>query len=382
MFADRPRAFSLVVAIASITAVGLGISLAIPLLSLTLEARGVTPGWIGANAAAWGLASMVMTPFVQALAARFRLRRVLAGSILLGAATLPLFYFIADFWLWFPLRFLSGAALATTFVLSEFWIAAEAPAARRGLVMGLYATVLSIGFALGPGVLALTGTSGALPFLTGTLIMSLAAVPVIVAPVESPAIGAHPHGGFIRFLWIAPAATAAAFTFGIAESGSFALLPVYGSHLGHPTQSVVLFAAAMTLGNVALQVPLGLLSDRVDRRRLLLVSALAGLVGAVLLPFVARTLVPTLVLLFVWGGFSGGLYTVGLAHLAQRFTGADLAASNSAFVFAYAAGALVGPAILGLGMEFSDPHGFAVVLAAAFLAYAVLVAVRIALAKG
>ena len=113
MFADQPRAFSLVVAIASITAVGLGISLAITLLSLTLEARGVTPGWIGANAAAWGLASMVMTPFVQALAARFRLRRVLAGSILLGAATLPLFYFIADFWLWFPLRFLSGAALAT-----------------------------------------------------------------------------------------------------------------------------------------------------------------------------------------------------------------------------------------------------------------------------
>ena len=85
MFADRPRAFSLVVAIASITAVGLGISLAIPLLSLTLEARGVTPGWIGANAAAWGLASMVMTPFVQALAARFRLRRVLGEVVCIKA---------------------------------------------------------------------------------------------------------------------------------------------------------------------------------------------------------------------------------------------------------------------------------------------------------
>ena len=142
-------------------------------------------------------------------------------------------------------------------------------------------------------------------------------------------------------------------------------------------QSVVLFAAAMTLGNVALQVPLGLLSDRFDRRRLLLVSALAGLIGAAALPLVARDLVPTLILLFVWGGFAGGLYTVGLAHLAQRFTGADLAASNSAFVFAYAAGALVGPAILGLGMELSDPHGFAIGLAAAFLAYVGLVLARI-----
>ena len=144
---------------------------------------------------------------------------------------------------------------------------------------------------------------------------------------------------------------------------------------------MVLFAAAMTLGNVALQVPLGLLSDRFDRRRLLLVSAVAGLIGAAALPLVARDLVPTLILLFVWGGFAGGLYTVGLAHLAQRFTGADLAASNSAFVFAYAAGALVGPAILGLGMELADPHGFAIGLAAAFLGYVALILARIEAAR-
>jgi MFS family permease len=113
---------------------------------------------------------------------------------------------------------------------------------------------------------------------------------------------------------------------------------------------------------------------------LLLVSAVAGCLGAAALPFLAGALWPTLVLLFVWGGFSGGLYTVGLAHLAQRFTSADLAASNSAFVFCYAAGALVGPAMLGLGMEVADPHGFAIVLAAAFLAYVVLVITRIATA--
>ena len=373
-------ALSLVVAITSTTAVGLGISLAIPLLSLTLEARGVAPGWIGTNAAAWGLASMAATPFVPRLAARFGIRPLLAGSILVGAATLPLFYVVTNFWLWFPLRFLSGAGLAFTFVLSEFWIAATAPEARRGLVIGVYATILSIGLALGPAVLALTGTSGAGPFLTGALIIAAAALPVILVPVESPVIDDHPHGAFIRFLLIAPAATAAAFFFGTAESGSFALLPIYGSHLGHPAESVVLFAAAMTLGNVVLQVPLGLLSDRFDRRRLLLVSAVAGLIGGVVLPFIARDLVPTLILLFVWGGFAGGLYTVGLAHLAQRFTGADLAASNSAFVFANSAGVLVGPAVLGFGMEVSDPHGFAAGLAAVYAAYIVLLVARIPLA--
>jgi hypothetical protein len=50
-------------------------------------------------------------------------------------------------------------------------------------------------------------------------------------------------------------------------------------------------------------------------------------------------------------------------------------------VFAYSSGALVGPAILGLGMELSDPHGFAVGLGLAFLAYIALLVVRIATAK-
>src|SRR5579871_1776054 len=115
MSAEPPRALSLIVAIASITAVGVGISLAGPLLSLTLSARGVVPGWIGVNAAAWGLASLVVTPFIPVLAARLGLRPLLAGAILLGGAVLPLFYLATDFWLWFPLRILSGSALATIF---------------------------------------------------------------------------------------------------------------------------------------------------------------------------------------------------------------------------------------------------------------------------
>src|SRR5262249_11576103 len=221
-----------------------------PLLSLTLEARGVDPGWIGANAAAWGLAAMVVTPFVSAFAARVGTRLLLAGSIAVGAGVLPLFYFVANFWAWFPLRFVSGAAITVTFVVSEFWIAAAAPAARRGLVMGIYAAVLSLGLALGPGVLALTGTIGLVPFLTGALIIAVAALPVALAPVRSPDIAEHSHGAFLRYLVIAPAATAAAFIFGIAESGSFAILPVYGGHLGHSTEAVVLLIAAMTFGSV------------------------------------------------------------------------------------------------------------------------------------
>lgn len=377
----RPANLGLIVAIASITGVGVGISLAIPLLSLTLERRGIPAGWIGVNVAAWGLASMAATPFVPRLAAWIGTGRLLAGSILVNAATLPLFYVVENFWLWFPLRFISGASMAASFALSEFWIAAVAPAARRGLVMGIYATVLSAGFALGPAVLAVTGTEGLTPFALGAIVIGIAALPILLAPVSSPAIETHRTGAFWRILVAAPVATGAGLLFGMAESGSLALLPIYGSHLGHAAEAVILFAVAFTLGNVASQVPIGLISDRIDRRLFLFIIAAGGLVGVALLPIASSNLPAMFLLLFFWGGLIGGLYTVGLAHLSARFTGADLAAANSAFVFCYAAGALVGPAALGFGMELSDPHGFAIVLAACFVAYLILLIFRMATAR-
>jgi MFS family permease len=321
---------------------------------------------------------MAVTPFVPRLAARFGTSRILAVSILSSALVLPFFWLIESFPLWFPLRFIAGAGIGGAFVLSEFWIAGAAPAARRGLVMGIYATVFSVGLALGPAILTLTGTEGFLPFGVGAAIMAAAALPVMVAPVASPRLDDHPSGGFLRFLTVAPAATAASLVFGLAESSSFALLPVYGTHVGHPAGQVILFASAVTIGNVLLQLPLGVLSDRMDRRRLLLLLAVIGFAGAALLPFIIADFADAMILLFLWGGCIGGLYTVGLAHLAQRFTGADLAAANSAFLFSYSGGVLIGPALLGFAIEAYDPHGFALALAGVFLSYVVLVTARIA----
>jgi len=139
----------LVAAIGSIAGVGLGFSITLPLLALTLEDRGISSTWIGINTAFWGLSSLAITPFVSRIAARLGTAQALALSILALAAALPLFY-LSPFWLWFPLRLVAGAALTTTFVLSEFWINVAAPPGKRGVVMGIYATVLSIGFAMGP----------------------------------------------------------------------------------------------------------------------------------------------------------------------------------------------------------------------------------------
>ncbi|MBB5752671.1 MFS transporter [Prosthecomicrobium pneumaticum] len=375
--AEPCRNGSLVAPLASVAAVGLGFSIAMPLLSLTLEARGISNTWIGINTAAWGLASMAITPFVPRLAAFIGTSRLLALSIATMAAALPLFWLAENFWLWFPLRFLAGAALTVTFVLSEFWISTVAPPARRGLVMGLYATLLSLGFACGPLVLRLTGLNGLPPFGAGAIVLALAVIPILAGGNGAPRLSGHARGGMGRFLFLAPVATGAALLFGMIESGAFALLPLYGQAVGFDRDTVILFAIAVTIGNIVMQLPIGLLSDRIDRRALLLGIAVCGLVGSAVTPLVAHGFWPFMILLGLWGGSVGALYTVGLAHLGSRFSGADLATANAAFVFCYSAGALGGPAVIGAAMDVWRPHGFAVALGAFFLAYIVLVFIRL-----
>jgi len=371
----------LVAAIGSIAGVGLGFSITLPLLALTLEDRGISSTWIGINTAFWGLSSLAITPFVSRIAARLGTAQALALSILALAAALPLFY-LSPFWLWFPLRLVAGAALTTTFVLSEFWINVAAPPGKRGVVMGIYATVLSIGFAMGPVILYFTGTHGMVPFVVGAAVLAVGTLPVLSALGVAPKLTDGHRTSFVRFLFLAPVATGAALLFGAIESGAFSLLPLYGQRVGHARDVVIMLGIGVTIGNILLQMPMGLLSDRIDRRKLLFAIASFGLLGAGLLPVVSADFWPFMLALTIWGGVVGSLYTVGLAHLGSRFTGEDLAAANAAFIFCYSLGGLVGPATIGAAMDAYDPQGFAVAVACFFAAYLVLVVTRMRHAQG
>lgn len=368
----------IVAAVTSISTVGIGLSLGLPLLALVLESRGVSATAIGINTAMAGVASIVAVPFVTPLARRVGTARLLWLLIAVAAVGFVGFYLVDALWAWFPLRFIFHGAITAIFVLSEFWISSCAPNDKRGYVLGVYATALSVGFAIGPLILSLVGWQGMTPFAVGFAIFAFSAVPVVLARSASPRIERKPAEPFARFLIAVPIATFAVFAFGAVESGAILpLLPVYGLRLGLSSETATLLVTATVLGNVAFQIPLGLMSDRMDRRLLLLACASTGVVGAGLIPLLAGNLAALFVNLFIWGGVTAGLYTVGLAHLAARYRDADLAAANAAFIMMYSFGMLVGPVLVGIGIDLWDPHGFAVVCAAFFGGYACLAAARL-----
>ncbi|MBU6444092.1 MAG: MFS transporter [Alphaproteobacteria bacterium] len=366
---------SLAAILSACTAYGIGMGLTLPLLSLVLERMGVTGSMNGLNLATAGLAALVVTPYVPHWIKVLGAAKLLALSLAGSAVCLLVLYEVPSLWLWFPVRFVLSAALNGLFVATEFWINRLADESNRGRYVALYSICLAGSFGVGPLVLQVIGTRGIAPFLAGTGMLILAMVPVLLARKTAPRIEEGEHGSVLSVLRFAPAAFAAAAVFGAIDAGMAGLLPVYAVRLGYSEGHAALAVTAMAGGSILFQYPIGWLADHMARRHLLALCALAGVLGAVVLPFAAYTPALFYLDLFFAGGLVLGIYSVGLTLLGERFKGASLATANAGFVMAYCLGMLVGPAAEGWALDAWDPHGLAVVFGLICLGYLVFLLV-------
>lgn len=264
---------------------------------------------------------------------------------------------------WWPLRGIFSCALTGIFVASEFAVNALAPAERRGVWIGIYSTSLALGFAAGPIILGFAGNEGTLPFVVGALLFAAAGTPVLVAGGRLPVVTHRATASLAAYVRQAPGLMSAAFVFGAVETGAMGLLPVHALRNGFTAETGALFVAALAIGNMVFQIPLGLLSDRVSRILLLLAVSACATAGAIALATLSHSalFVPVLV---VWGGIASGLYMVGLAELGSRYKDGDLAAANAAFVSCYALGMILGPPLVGRAVDAAPSSGLFSSLAA------------------
>ncbi|MBN8534749.1 MAG: MFS transporter [Rhizobiales bacterium] len=364
-------------AAAIVTLVGVSLSVSGPLLSLEMERWGTPSTMVGLSAALAGLGNLLTVPFVPRLARWIGVKTLIAIMLALSAGLHVAFWFVPGFFVWSAFRFVLGGSIGTLFVLSEYWIASGADPARRGIVMGAYSTALGMGFAIGPMLLSLTGTTGALPYVATAVVILTGAVPLLLIGREAPRVDGHAKAPVISFIRIAPAATFAALTVGALEIGAFTQLPIHGLRLGLLETDSAKLVSAFAIGNVLLQIPVGWLADRFDRRKVLLGIALSAIMLAASLLITGNGFWPNALVLMGLGGLVGALYTVGLAHLAHRFTDADLVSANAAFVMLYSVGQMAGPPLIGAGIDIAGGSGLPIVVVLVASAYAGLVLGRI-----
>lgn len=343
--------------IATVTVFAVAQGLTYPLLSFILERQGTTPGLIGLSAAMTPLGFIVSAPFIPALARRVGGARLAILCSILAALALVAIAWTQDLWAWMPLRLLLGFFANPLYVISETWLMSITPAPRRGRIMGLYSSIVSGGFAIGPLSLGLVGTQGWPPFMIGIVAFLLCGLIVLAVVPRLPDMPQEGEATSVAsFFGLAPLLLFAVFTAAAFEQTLLSLFAVYGASLGSVEARITSLITFFIAGNAVLQIVLGRVAEQFGSTRTMSLCALVSLVGCLLLPsiFDSWLIWP---LVFVWGGVSFGIYTMSLIQLGERFTGQALIAGNAAFAFVWGIGGIVGSPATGLAMQLIGHQG-------------------------
>lgn len=355
---------------AAVTIFGLTYGLTAPLIALRLTQEGYSTMSIGLNAAMHAFGVVLIAPLLPALCRRYAPRNLMCAALLAVAVLLAAFPLLPTA-SWFMLRVLMGMASEVILVVSETWLNQASDDSHRGRNLALYTAMLSLGFALGPLLLSWRGSNAGAFFLAAPIALAAAALlragpqPVFI---RQEAAGRH----WRHWLALIPLVLLATVLNAALESAGMNLLAVYAISLGWGEAQATLLIAILLVGAILLQLPIGWLADRVDRRKLMVVLALLSSVGALIWPMALAAPWFARVLLFCWGGIFVGIYTVAIALVGARFSGADLAGVYAILSVGWGVGALVGPALGGVAMSLT-PHGLplmAALLCALFTLYA------------
>lgn len=366
--------------VATMAVVSIAISLSFPLFALLLERMGVSGTLVGLNHMVAAAAMVISAPILPIVLARTGVVALALGSILLLAVSMAAIPLFESYLWWAILRIAFGFSITALFYVSEYWMVAQSPDATRGRIVGTYTIVLSGSYMIGPALLAWLGADNWLTFAIPTALILASALPILLARNHAPVRDEskrRPALAMLRFLRTDPMVMWGVVLFGIIEFGAMGLIANWGLRTGHDETTSVQFIFWLAAGAMALQLPIGWLADRTDRRYLLTVAGGVAVVMPLVIVAVAAQSWAVSAAIFLWGGLAVGIYTLALIELGARYRGNELAEANAAVVLAYGIGALLSPFLLGWAMDIFPPDGLLYLSSAFAVAYVMLAVIRL-----
>lgn len=275
---------------------------------------------------------------------------------------------------WALVRLTSGACMVGIYIVAESWLNAEASNENRGRLLSLYLITTQGAMAAGQFLLQLGDPMGFELFVLVSALCSLAVVPIALTRHPAPRHEQHAALGLRAMTRRVPLTVAGVLLVSLSYGAFYAIGSVYALEIGFDRAQIGWFMAAAIVGSALLQWPIGMLSDRIDRRRV--VAGLSGAVSVIalvlaLLP--AEAALPIYALMFLYGGLSFPLYGVFVSLAGDQMRGEELVAASSKVLLLNGAGSAIGPVLVAWLME-------AVALQAYFVFVAVVHLVLLALA--
>lgn len=304
------------------------------------------------------LAGSTVTPKIVGTVGHVRVFAALAS---LASVSVLVHAVFLQPWVWVLMRLCTGFAYAGLYVVTESWLNDRATNENRGRLLSIYMVVCLGGMAAGQWFLNLASPLSFELFVLSSALVSLALIPVVLSAGQAPTL-VTPQPVSIPFLYrSSPLGVVSAFGTGMAHSAMFSMGAVYAVQVGLSVAQTATFMSVAILGGMLCQWPVGLLSDRFDRRQVITGVTLAAAtcaLGAAML----GTLSPTgmLVTIGLFGGLSMPMYSLGIAHTNDHLRPEQMVAASSSLVLVGGIGATLGPMSAATLMSWLGPSGFLV----------------------
>lgn len=358
---------------------GFSQGLLLPLVAVIFEKGGISSTLNGLNATALYIGILLVSPFMEYPLRKFGYKPlILSGGFVVGLS-LFLFPFWKSFWFWFILRLIIGIGDHALHFGTQTWITSFSPEHKRGRNIALYGLFFGIGFSVGPLLTPLVKISESLPFILSSILCFIGwallfflknEYPEQDVEVQSFLNTLNRFSNAMKYAWIA---FLPPLGYGFLESSLSGSFPVYALRNGIEVNSVSIILAAFAIGGIVFQLPLGILSDKWGRGKVLTIILFTGSICFTMASLLESHQIGLTIMIFIAGMLVGSTFSLGISYMADLMPKNLLPTGNVLCGIAYSIGSLVGPFIGGIFIQyFQNISYFTIVSVVLFVIFILL----------
>jgi len=335
-----------------------GMGLLSVLLPLRMQEAGFSTTEIGIMAAGFAtgffLGCFYAPPLIQRIG---HIRAFACFATVLSALTLAL-AIDTNLALWTSARLLSGICFAGLLTVSDSWISGETKSSVRGRVMSVYMIFYKSAQALGPLVFTFSAISGNWHFMLVSALFSLSLLPVALRDGGNPTPPMKERMNLRKVYQTTPLAVVGCMCLGMTNSPMNNLIAIYGVGIGLKVSGAVMLSAALQVGALALQWPMGWASDKRDRRQVMIFGMLMMALFSAIIAFMpTMPLWAYIILVGILGGFAMSIYPIVLAHAGDYVSPKQMVPLCATLMLAFSVGMALGPLSGSFAMDVLGPPG-------------------------
>jgi MFS family permease len=330
------------------------------LLTLRATSLGFSDASIGLMQSAYPAGSLLGCLIVPRLIMRVGHVRIFAALASLASTAALIHLVTHDLWSWGTMRLLSGICFSGLYIVAESWLNGRANNENRGSLLSIYFVIQTGGVTIGQLLLNFSSPEEVLLFIVASVLISLSLIPMLVSTRAGPPYELPERISLWKLFHLSPMGLTGSFLNGISQTVLYVVLALYGSAIGLATGSIGWLIGFMTLGGMMFQFPLGKLSDRIDRR-LLIVGAPSLAIPVCLFLALLDNPAGNTPLLFLMitlvGGLTLPIYSICMAHMNDHLKPSQVVTASGMLVLILAAGMVFGPVLGALSIELYGPAG-------------------------